>query len=127
VTAGPLQTRLLKALPAVAGEVQGRLAGSRAADVFDGWPLGFRVEDFTTSQATVSLWHLDVGASSALGLMTAQYTTTTYGLRWTNGAWRIYTVSSVPGPTPPAASASAAEVDQFAREVDALSRYANVP
>ena len=126
-TTGSLQAKLLKALPGVAGAIQARLTGSRSADVFAGWPLGFRVERFAASQAMVALWHLDVGASSALELMTAQYTTTTYSLRWINGMWRVYAVSSVPGPTPPSASAPAVEVDQFAREINGLSRYVYVP
>lgn len=127
VVTGSLQSRLERSLPVVAGEVQARLRGSRTPHVFDGWPLGFRVETFEASQATVAVWHLDVGASSALGLMTAQYTTTTYDLRWSEGSWRMDAVSAIPGPTPPSASAPPAEVDEFAREVNALSPYAYGP
>lgn len=127
VVTGSLQAKLERSLPAVASEVQARLRGLRTPHVFDGWPLGYRVESFETSHATVAVWHLDVGASSALGLMSAQYTTTTYDLRWIEGSWRIAAVSSVPGPTPPSTSAPAPEVDEFAREINALSPYSNVP
>lgn len=126
-TTGSLQAKLERSLPAVASAVQARLRGSRTAGVFDGWPLGYRVESFDPSRATVAVWHLDVAASSSIGLVTAQYTTTTYELRWIQGSWRIDAVSSVSGPTPPPASAPTAEVDEFAREASALSRYAYVP
>ena len=127
VTTGSLRAELERSLPATATAIEKRLRGSRSATVFEGWPLGFRVESFEPSRATVAIWHLDVGASSALGLMTTQYTTTTYELRWIENSWRIAAAESVAGPTPPPPSAPSAEVDEFARETRALARYTYGP
>jgi hypothetical protein len=127
ITTGSLRATLERSLPATATAIEERLRGSRSATVFDGWPLGFRVESFDSSRAMVAIWHLDVGASSALGLMTTQYTTTTYELRWIERSWRIAAAESVAGPTPPPASAPAAEVDEFARETRPLARYTYGP
>jgi hypothetical protein len=89
--------------------------------------LGYRVTSYSAARATVSVWHLDVAASSTLALMTVDYATTTYQVRWVGGTWRIVHASSVDGPTPPSSDASTATVDRFAAAVRQFSGYRYVP
>ena len=127
ITIGPLKTELEQGLPVLSRALRIRLASVAAPAAFDGWPLGYRVLSVNAQRATVSVWHLDVAASSTLGLMSTDYATTTYDVRWLRGAWRIDRASSVPGPAPPQPGAPAVEVDQFARAVHAFSGYRYVP
>jgi hypothetical protein len=127
VATGPLATELDREFAVASDRIARRLRRSGAARLFAGWPLGFRVIHFARSHATVAIWHLDIGASSALGLMDTQYTTTTYALRWVGGRWRVAAASSIAGPTPPPATAPPAEVNEFAREVEGLTRYRYAP
>jgi hypothetical protein len=124
---GPLKVRLEQALPAVVGKIRTRLASTEAPAEFDGWPLGYRVDTFDPPSATVSIWHLDAAATSALGLMTADYATTTYTLAWVGEAWRISDVRNTGGPTPPQSTASPAQMNAFARAANAFSRYTYGP
>ncbi len=75
----------------------------------------------------MSVWHLDLAASSTLGLMTTDYATTTYEVRWLGGTWRIARASNAAGPTPPPLDASRADVDRFAAAVWQFSGYSYVP
>jgi len=127
MTIGPLKTELEQGLPVLSRALRIRLASAAAPAAFDGWPLGYRVLTVNAQRAAVSVWHLDVAASSTLGLMTTDYATTTYDVRWLRGAWRIDRASSVPGPAPPQPGAPAVEIDQFARAMRAFSGYRYVP
>jgi hypothetical protein len=127
LTIGPLKTELEQGLPVLSRALRIRLASAAAPAAFDGWPLGYRVLSVTAQRAAVSVWHLDVAASSTLGLMATDYATTTYDVRWLRGAWRIDRANSVPGPVPPPPGAPAVEVDQFARVVQAFSEYRYAP
>ena len=127
MTIGPLKTELEQGLPALSRALRIRLASVAVPAAFDGWPLGYRVLSVNAQRAAVSVWHLDVAASSTLGLMTTDYATTTYDVRWLRGAWRIDRANSIPGPVPPPPGAPAVEVDQFARVVQAFSGYRYVP
>jgi hypothetical protein len=127
MTVGSLGTQLERGLPTLARALHARLASTGAAAAFEGWPLGYRVTAFSATSATVLLWHLDLAASSALGLMTTDYVTTTYRVRWLGGTWRIEGASEVSGPTPPAPNASTLAVDRFARAAREFSGYRHVP
>lgn len=127
MTGGPLRKQLDPGLPALAASLRARVRRLREPAAFDGWPLGYRVVAFTRSAATVEIWHLDVGASSALGLMSAGYATTTYGVRFDDGTWRINHAATSPGPTPPSPAAAARDVERFARAVSAFAAYRYVP
>jgi hypothetical protein len=123
VTTGPLRTELERALPPLADRIHARLIGATPPASFNTWPLGFKVDRLGGSVAEVSIWHLDVAASSAPRLIVARYTTTTYRLQWVGGSWRIENVSTVDGPTPSSADAPASQVDAFAHAANAFSRY----
>lgn len=127
MTTGSLRAELDQDLPALVRALRARLATTEAPAAFDGWPLGYRVTSFSATRATVSVWHLDLAASSTLGLMTTDYATTRYGLRWLAGTWRIDRASDVSGPTPPPSNASLPAVDRFATAVRGFSGYRYAP
>jgi hypothetical protein len=127
IAAGALRTTLDQSLPTVASAFHARLKRRAQPGAFEGWPLAFRLDAFDASRAVVSLWHVDTAASSALGLASVEYLTTTYVLQWIRGTWRIGRAARGPGPTPPATGAPAAEVDRFARRVARFTQYRYVP
>jgi len=127
IATGTLAGQLERALPALAGSIRARVHGRRAPAAFDGWPLGYRVEAFARSQATVVVWHLDVAASSALHLASVDYATTTYRLRFLGRAWRLEAVTTTPGPTPLPADASSQELDAFASAASSFTSYRYAP
>ena len=127
LTTGSLRTELQQQLPVLAHALRARLASTAAPAAFDGWPLGYRVTSYSAAGATVSVWHLDVAASSTLALMSVDYATTTYEVRWVDGTWRIAHTSNAAGPTPPRSDAPAANVDGFAAAVRQFSGYRYAP
>ena len=127
MTAGSLRTELEQGLPVLAHALRARLASSVAPAAFDGWPLGYRVTSFSAARATVSVWHLDLAASSTLGLMTTDYATTTYEVRWLAGTWRIDRARNVAGPTPPPPNAPSPVIDRFAASVREFTGYRYAP
>jgi hypothetical protein len=127
ITTGSLRAELRQSLPQLARALRVRLASTAAPSAFNGWPLGYRVTDFNAARATVSVWHLDLAASSALALMTVDYATTTYQVRWVDGTWRIAHASIAAGPTPPPSDAPPASVDRFAAAARQFSPYRYVP
>lgn len=127
MTTGSLRAELEHGLPVLARALRARLASTEATAAFEGWPLGYRVTSFSPARATVAVWHLDLAASSTLGLMTSDYLTTTYEVRWLAGTWRIDRASNVPGPTPPAPNAPLPAVDRFATAIREFSGYRYAP
>jgi hypothetical protein len=125
IATGPLRQQLERSLPALAALIRARVKAGRAPAAFDGWPLGYHVLAFNRSEATVAVWHLDVAASSALHLMSVDYATTTYRLRFLAGEWRIEQAATSPGPTPPRTTGPG--LDEFARASDSFSTYRDVP
>lgn len=124
---GPLKTKLEHAFPIVMTALRARLGSSTAPAAFDGWPLGYRVLRFGPGHSTISIWHLDVAATSALRLVSSDFTTTTYALAWIDGAWRITDIRNAAGPTPPHSGASGAQIDEFAHAADEFTRYSYAP
>jgi hypothetical protein len=127
IATGSLRTTLDQSLPRVASAIHARLRGQAEGGAFKGWPLAFRLAAFDGSRAVVSLWHVDTAASSALGLASVDYLTTTYVLQWIRGIWRIGRAASTPGPTPPATGSPAAQIANFARAVTRFTQYRYVP
>lgn len=123
MTTGSLRAQLQQGLPVLASALRARLASRADPAAFEGWPLGYRVTSFTATSATVSIWHLDLAANSTLGLMTTDYATTTYEVRWLDGTWRIDRARNVAGPTPPSPNAPLPVVDRFAMAVREFSGY----
>lgn len=67
------------------------------------WAVGVlatRLDAYSRARARVSLWRVGVLSVRGLTAPIAEYTTVTYELVWTNGDWRIWSETQVPGPSP---------------------------
>ncbi len=60
---------------------------------------GYRVDEFTPSGSTVSIWAATIGGSGKYP-PTAGWSTTTVTLTWEQGRWRVTDVRDEPGPAP---------------------------
>lgn len=63
-------------------------------------PLAWRVDDFRSNQARVSVWTLTILSASEVAAPQAEYLTVVLDLAWVDGDWRVDAVRDSPGPTP---------------------------
>ena len=91
-----------------------------------GWRLGWRVDSYTPSSATVAIWTVGVVAG-ATEVVAPDWSMTVCTLRWSGARWRVSAAHNVPGPTPPSAGADPAAVSTFARAALAFHPYENAP
>ncbi len=91
-------------------------------------PVGYRVDRFAPSAATVSIWRVGIVGSGATAEPKQSWRTETVSLVWQDKAWKVAALRSAPGPTPPLASSAATseaaelftsipEFEEFAREL----------
>ena len=91
-------------------------------------PVGYRVDRFAPTAATVSIWRVGIVGSGATAEPQQSWRTETVSLVWQDNAWKVAALRSEPGPTPPlpssAARSEAAELfrsipefEEFAREL----------
>jgi hypothetical protein len=82
-------------------------------------PVGYRIEQFSSSAATVAVWYVGIVGSGATVQPQQSWRTQVVSLVWENGAWKVNSFRSSGGPTPPL---STAEVPGSASEL-----FATVP
>lgn len=66
-------------------------------------PIGVSVGSESSAKAVIAVWAVTfagVAGSSSTYPVTQSWTTDTITLNWTDGDWKMYSVSSVSGPTP---------------------------
>jgi hypothetical protein len=63
--------------------------------------VGYRIDSFTPSAATVAIWRVGIVGSGASVLPQQSWRTETVSLVWERGAWKVAAFASSPGPTPP--------------------------
>lgn len=63
-------------------------------------PLAWRVDDFRSDQARVSVWTVTILSASEVAAPQAEYLTVVLDLAWVGGDWRVDAVRDAPGPTP---------------------------
>lgn len=91
-------------------------------------PIGYRVDRFTTAEATVAIWRVGIVGSGATAEPQQSWRTETVSLVWEDKSWKVAALGSETGPTPPlpgaAATSDAAELftaipefEEFAREL----------
>jgi hypothetical protein len=78
-------------------------------------PIGYRVERFSTREATVAVWYVGIVGSGATVAPQQSWRTQVVTLVWERGNWKVSSFQSSPGPTPPLSTAEAAgtPVDLF--------------
>ena len=90
--------------------------------------VGYRVDGFSRSEATVAVWRVGIVGSGAALQPQQAWRTETVSLLWETGGWKVASFASAPGPTPPlpptvAATAVAdlfSEIPRFREFSDAL-------
>jgi hypothetical protein len=82
-------------------------------------PVGYRIEQFSKSGATVAVWYVGIVGSGATVQPQQSWRTQVVSLVWEDGAWKVNSFRSSGGPTPPL---STAEVPGSASEL-----FATVP
>jgi hypothetical protein len=63
--------------------------------------VGYRIDSFTPSAATVAIWRVGIVGSGATVRPQQSWRTETVSLVWEHGAWKVASFASTPGPTPP--------------------------
>jgi hypothetical protein len=72
-------------------------------------PVGYRVERFSVGAATVAVWYVGIVASGATVQPQQSWRTQIVTLVWEDGAWKVSSFESSPGPTPPLSTADVSE------------------
>ncbi len=81
---------------------------------------GYRVDEFTPSESTVSIWAATIGGSGEYP-PTAGWSTTTVALTWEQGRWRVTDVRDEPGPAPEW------PIETLANEAQRFEEYRHAP
>jgi hypothetical protein len=68
-------------------------------------PVGYRVERFSTSNATVAVWYVGIVGSGATVQPQQSWRTQVVSLAWEGGTWKVSSFRSSEGPTPPLSTA----------------------
>ena len=108
IVAPDARAGLVRAYRQVALQGRQRLgldASPQPSFVFRGSAVGYRVDRYTDDEARVAVWTISVAGSSAGVPVRESWTTTTARLRWLRGDWRVASLDTVGGPTPPLAGA----------------------
>ena len=128
MTAGSLRTELDQGLPVLAHALRARLASERGPCCLRRMATRLPSNELQRGAGDgVRSGVLDLAASSTLGLMTTDYATTTYEVRWLAGTWRIDRARNVAGPTPPPPHAPRRLIDRFARAAREFTGYRYAP
>jgi hypothetical protein len=71
----------------------------RSPRLLRGAPLGYRVDRFTSTEASIAIWTVAIAASPRFEAA-AQWRTLLIDLVWTHGRWRVSDGSGIDGPDP---------------------------
>ena len=72
-------------------------------------PVGYRIEAYSSSSARVAVWYVGIVGSGATVAPQQSWRTQIVSLVWANGAWKVTSFQSSPGPTPPLANTAQVE------------------
>jgi len=90
------------------------------------WPLGYAIQQYSSTTARVRVWQLAVLELSAPGEVLG-YPTTTVSLKWTNGDWKVTDAPAGPELPPPGHAATGGQVASWMASADLLTSYSYAP
>ena len=64
-------------------------------------PIGYRIDRFSKTEATVAVWYVGIVGSGASVQPQQSWRTQIVNLVWEHRAWKVRSFASSPGPTPP--------------------------
>jgi len=104
--------RLIEAFTRASAQTRAKLGADtvpRPVIVLRSVPIGYRVEHFSKSEATVAVWYVGIVGSGATVEPQQSWRTQIVSLVWERGTWKVSAFQSSPGPTPPLSTAEAAQ------------------
>jgi hypothetical protein len=88
--------------------------------------VGYRLEQFSPGAAVVSVWRVGIIGSGATVQPEQSWRTDTISLLWTDRGWKIATLTSQPGPTPPLASGAVSTPAELFVSIPRFEEFTNV-
>ena len=104
--------QLIEAFAEASAQTRAKLGADtvpRPVIVLRSVPVGYRVERFSSDEATVAVWYVGVVGSGATVNPQQSWRTQVVSLVWEDGAWKVSSFASSPGPTPPLSNADVAQ------------------
>ena len=89
-------------------------------------PVGYRISGFTSTTATVSVWRVGIVGSGATADPRQSWRTETVSLVWEDGTWKVASLRSTPGPTPPLGARATPPAQLFA-SIPEFAEFDNEP
>jgi hypothetical protein len=89
--------------------------------------VGYRVDSFSRSEATVAVWRVGIVGSGAALQPQQAWRTETVSLLWEAGGWKVTSFASAPGPTPPLPpTTTATGPGELFREIPRFREFSDV-
>jgi hypothetical protein len=110
IAASGSHTQLIAAFEEASAQTRAKLGADtvpRPAIILRAAPVGYRIEQYTTSQATVAVWYVGIVGSGATLQPQQSWRTQTVTLVWENDGWKVTAFASTRGPTPSLAAPEA--------------------
>lgn len=86
--------------------------------------LATRLDAITRHRARVEIWRLGTLSIAGLSAPIGEFTTVAYELVWERGAWRIWSETQTPGPSPMAhPEATPSTPTQWRARLEGFVRY----
>jgi hypothetical protein len=104
--------RLIEAFEEASAQTRSKLGADtvpRPVILLRAVPVGYRVENYSPEQATITVWYVGIVGSGATVQPQQSWRTQTVSLLWEDGAWKVSSYASTAGPTPALATPGTAE------------------
>jgi hypothetical protein len=102
------------------------LVAHHLTSAFRIWPLGYAIDQYSSSTARVRVWQLVQFATTAPNELAA-YPITNVSLAWIEGDWKITDAPPGPDLTPPGPASSASQATSWITAVNELQSYSYAP
>jgi hypothetical protein len=89
-------------------------------------PVGYRVESFRARAATIAIWRVGVVGSGAGAEPEQSWRTERVSLVWEHGVWKVASLASEPGPTPPLVAAAASTPAELFASIQRFEEFSRV-
>lgn len=89
-------------------------------------PVGYRVESFRARAATIAIWRVGVVGSGAGAEPEQSWRTDRVSLLWEHGEWKVASLASEPGPTPPLAAAAESTPAELFASIQRFEEFSRV-
>jgi hypothetical protein len=86
------------------GALRRTLDGATGPITYRQAALATKVDAYTASRATVSVWHVGVLAADGVAPPQANWAVSRFELVWEHGTWKVWSETVTPGPAPIAAA-----------------------